>query len=97
MASCDLNTLMQSGKCFCGVTRNPFEIVKLQLLCNIASAVTGGVAFQIYDGTWADPNGNVTPTNTALPAIYYQNPSVTIYNVWFWNAATASWNQFSAP
>ena len=99
MATCTLSTLLSSGKCFCGVTNNPYEIAKLQLLCEINAVLTGGAVggVQVYDGADADPNGVVTPANTAQPAIYYQNPSVTPYNVWFWNAATLSWNQFSSP
>lgn len=56
---------------------------------------TGGAAGggssvkQIYTGAWADPNGNVTPDDPTLAAIYYDDvPEPT---QWTWSVAGQNW------
>lgn len=36
-ASLTVETLLANGKCFCGASTSPFEIVRLQLLCEISA------------------------------------------------------------
>lgn len=33
----NVETLLSRGKCFCGATTSPYEIVRLQLLCEISA------------------------------------------------------------
>jgi hypothetical protein len=38
MATCNINTLLESGKCFSCLTTGEMDIIELQLLCEILSA-----------------------------------------------------------
>ena len=37
------------------------------------------------------------PDDQTKAALWYQTPSITIYNVWTWDVVALTWNQFSAP
>lgn len=41
MATCDTNTLLESGKCFACLTPGQMDIIELQLLCEINAACGG--------------------------------------------------------
>lgn len=71
MAVCNTSTLLESAKCFSCLSKKELQAVIAQLLCNISSAGTG--VGEVLTGSFDDPNGNVTPTNTAGAAIYYKD------------------------
>lgn len=52
----------------------------------------GGTTMQIYTGAFADPNGNIIPTDTAKPALYYDDP---LTSEWAWSVINQSWTQLS--
>lgn len=54
-----------------------------------------GGSVQTITGTWADPNGHVTPDDPTLGALYYQDPAIDLYNEWKWNVGTQHWDQSS--
>jgi hypothetical protein len=45
----------------------------------------------VITGAFADPNGNVTPSDPSLAAWYYQEGAVP--NWWSWNVTSQAWNQ----
>lgn len=54
-----------------------------------ASASEGSV----ITGAFADPNGNVTPSDTTLGAWYYQDGQTLVW--WQWSVAAQVWYQGS--
>ena len=42
MANCDINTLLEAGKCYACLTPGQLDIIELQLLCEIQAAGSGG-------------------------------------------------------
>ena len=49
---------------------------------------------QNYTDTFSDPNGNVTPDDPTLAAVYYEDVNPPL-NVWHWSVADQLWYQFS--
>lgn len=58
------------------------------------TSVEGGVAVMLYSGVNPDPNGSVTPTNPALPAIYY---SIAPLSIWVWDQSNTLWVAIYSP
>lgn len=53
---------------------------------------------QIYTTTDSNPNtAGIVPTNPAIAAEFYQDPSITLYNVWRWSITNQTWIQVEAP
>lgn len=48
----------------------------------------GGAA--VYSGTWANPNGNIVPTDPTVTAFYGQDSSGTV-NFWQWSVTNQNW------
>ena len=90
MASCNIETLLNDGRCFCGVTRVPSEIAELQLLCEINAVAGGGSGATCIIGGVGAPVG-VPPCNFS---IYIQQPGPN-FGLWLgdtvtgWTAAIA--------
>lgn len=68
MAQCDVNSLFANAKCFACLSPGEWQILELQLLCEIlAVSGAGGSTQQVYQNA-GNPNGVVTVSNT-LPAM----------------------------
>lgn len=50
---------------------------------------------QVYDGTWDDPNGNLTPDDPDLPAIYKKQGNANVQ--WRWDVPDQEWKVDTAP
>lgn len=68
----------------------------VQALMTLSDSAVGANG-SVYTGPYDNPNGNVTPLDTAHGAIYYQHPSITLYNQWDWDVPTQAWIQVIAP
>lgn len=100
MADTSPQSILSEASCYQCYAGNPLamQLLELGMLKLIYdNGTTGGGTLQTYTGHYPDPNGNVTPANPAYAAIYYQVPSDTVYNVWFWDPSISQWNQFSSP
>ena len=51
----------------------------------------GSSALQVIVGSYTNPNSNLTPTNTTLGCLYYQDAYPT--NLWNWSVISQSWRQ----
>ncbi len=62
------------------------------LACILAAACAGGSSpggsGQIITGAFANPNGNVTPSNQAAAAVYYPIGGGTMYQ---WDTGSLTW------
>ena len=56
----------------------------------VLSTGGGGGTIQVIKGAFDNPNGNVTPTNTAAAAIYYRDQAVPI-QFWAWSVSGQNW------
>lgn len=99
MAECDVSTLIDQAcsNGFLGLDSTQKTAVLLQLLCN-ATGGGGAVSTQIYTSTDADPNSAaIVPSDITKGAIFYQDPSITLYNEWRWSPEDETWFQTQAP
>lgn len=58
-----------------------------------------GMTKQLYSGAFANPNGNVTPLDITIAALYYQDNDGTVNNLWKWmlsGPAIHTWIQMLA-
>ena len=53
----------------------------------------GSGVVQVYSGSAALPT-SVTPATTSSPALYYQDNSTGVPNVFYWSVLTQNWVQF---
>lgn len=67
-------------------------LVKILLSTNAAGGGGGGGSGQTMAGAFANPNGNVTPTDQTKGAIYTQNGAAN-NNVWRWDTTDLVWYQ----
>lgn len=89
---CDKATLIASAQSnqFTGVEPRIRDALILQLLCDIFDGGGGGGGDrQVYQGS-GDPNGVVTPDNTAIANLYY-NTDVP-GELWNWSIPGQVWN-----
>jgi hypothetical protein len=98
MATCNVQTLLRNAACFGCLSPGEWDILELQLLCEILNASSGGATIQVISSADLNPNtAAILPANQALGAIWYQTPSLgSGSNVWTWDTATQTWSQFSA-
>jgi len=65
MAQCNVNDLMRDASCFTCLSPGIWQVLELQLLCNILAAGGGGAgSIQVYEGR--DPALPDDPTKAAL-------------------------------
>ena len=59
--------------------------------CNTGTGATTSTetAIQVIAGSFADPNGNVTPDNLLIGAEYYQD--INLPNIWRWSVTDQMW------
>jgi hypothetical protein len=58
----------------------------------------GGSGMQVLSTGDANPNtASIVPALPANPAIWFQTPSVTVFNIWLWDVPTQKWIQYSSP
>jgi hypothetical protein len=58
---------------------------------------TGG-EIQTYSTSDADPNAaGIVPADKSSPAIFYQDPEITLFNEWKWSVSSQVWVQTIAP
>lgn len=84
MATCNVEALLESGKCFACLSKGQQEIIELQLLCEILGAgggVGGGGAGSVGD------YGGVEPGFTPTTEPYLAVDSVTEQFWWYYNGA----------
>ena len=85
---CNPLDLIEEAFCLtCTIPQQMWPAVKLALLCSIASGGSGG-SIQIYQGAFADPNGNVTPDDPTKPALYFPNGGGTL---WQFDVPSQTW------
>lgn len=73
--------------CLPGVSQA--DAIELALLNQIATALSGGVtAQQVYQDSFADPNGNLTPDDPTKAALYYPDGSGTTFQ---WDVPSQQW------
>ena len=97
MATCNPSSLLEQAKCFSCLSKKELQAITAQLLCNIAEG-GGSAARSVYTDVYADPNvAGLTPADPTQGAVFYQDPSVTLYNEWKWSVSQQQWYQFSAP
>jgi hypothetical protein len=67
MATCNINELLQDGRCWQCLDQDQFQMAVLQLLCDISQSSGGGGTQRVFHGP-SDPNGSQV---AADPSIYY--------------------------
>lgn len=100
MATCNPATLIDQAKCFQSLSKKELQVVIAQLLCNInASGGGSGAPRAVFEGVAATPTlaGFDPPPDPTHGAIYYQDPSITLYNQWTWSVSQQKWYQWSSP
>ncbi len=85
MPDCTPSGLANLAKCFCFDIKTQLA-VQTYLLCQILAR--GGAAIQVYSGT-GDPNGVLTPEDTAIANLYIQTDNGQL---WQWPAGGSSWS-----
>lgn len=92
----DPQTLLTNAKCYLCLGITLAEALELALLDQTFSAVgSGGL---VYTASYADPNAaGLVPFNPAQGALFYQDPSITLYNEWKWSPLGQIWYQTVAP
>lgn len=88
MATCDPESLLAEGACLNCLTDHQLLVTLNQLYCNGGGGGGGGGDRQVYFGN-GDPNGVITPDNTAIANLYY-NEDVP-GEMWNWSVAQQAW------
>lgn len=74
------------------------QIEVVQAGVNKKSTVKAVASLQILSTVDANPNtALIVPGNLAGGAIFYQDPSITLYNEWKWSITNQIWVQTTAP
>lgn len=76
MATCDTATLFANSSCFTCLTPGQWQILELQLLCEIVAAGGAGGGSGILCGV-GSPAGVIVPTSTC--ALYVDTSNGTLY------------------
>jgi len=80
MATCNPQSLLESGKCLQCLTKKELQIVIAQLLCEITSGgSSGGALQQVFSGNYADAAPCITPTTAQAIGI-----DTSTGAVWYW-------------
>lgn len=99
--STDPQTLLDQAKCYLCLGISISEALQLALLAEIAAnggGGGGGGTDQIYSSVAPNPNvAGIVPANQTKGALFYQDPSITLYNEWKWSIANKTWIQTIAP
>ncbi len=86
MAACNINSLLESGKCFACLTPGELEIIELQLLCEILAASSGGLGGGgVVCGNYGGNQPTFTPSSGCGNAIDTSNGQVWWYYSGAWN------------
>jgi len=74
--------------CFLCYGLSQSQAAILVLLNNLAEGGGVGGTQEVYTGAFVDPNGNVTPTDTTKPALYFPSGGGTL---WQFVPASQTW------
>lgn len=90
MANCDVQSLMAEASCFGCLSSTQMDILRLQLLCNIAvigggGGSGGGGGVLMFDGI--NPSG---APGVFTAALAYRKDTG---EVWYWDNSTLAWVQ----
>jgi hypothetical protein len=86
MATCNINSLLDAGKCFACLTPGEMDIIELQLLCEIlavAGSSGGGTGGTGPAGDFSGGQPNFTPASEPWITI----DTVTEQVWWYYNGA----------
>lgn len=84
VATCDISTLIESGKCFMCLDDRAMKAVQLQLLCEILDASGGSGTGTGVDCGIVDPT--IDPGVSCQ--IFYNTANSTL---WSWNDVAGAW------
>lgn len=96
MATCNVQTLIKNAACFACLSPGEWEVLELQLLCEILNAGSSSVgSIQVLTTTDTNPNtATIKPANLTMGAIWYQDPAGgTGTNTWTWSVTNQNWSQ----
>ena len=95
----DSQTLLTQAKCYLCLGITLGEALQLALLAQIAGGIgPGSTLGQVISTADANPNtAGIIPANPAVGAVFFQDPSITLFNEWKWSPATSTWIQTIAP
>ncbi len=91
MADTSINALLEAAKCYECLPPGMQQLIELALLQQIAAnggGGGGGGTIQVYQGAFADPNGNLVPDDPTKPALYFPDGGGTL---WQFNVLSQTW------
>ena len=85
MATCNVNELLENGKCFACLTPGQLDIIIAQLMCEIVVAGGGGGGGGVTCGDYAGGEPTFTPSTACAVAIDTSNGQIWWYYNGGWN------------
>lgn len=89
MATCDVNSLFANAQCFACLSPGEWQILELQLLCEILAAGGGGggggASGEVLFGHYGGNPPPSPPANPASAAVNYDLDSP--FTLWKWDGA----------